>query len=201
MYMNKILKIVTACFMLPASFLCANPQETQEKKQTSCCCIENSFGYLNVGVGPLPELVPSFGIGYRAQKDHHGFDLSGSIAKTWTQTTARASVLYNYFFKPNLKSEFYAGLGMGIKGVHEKTDFVNNSHVAVYPEFVFGKQYRNETNCQRFFQMQIGFPIFALDKIVKKTWTHHKSSYSISYPTSYKTSYIPEVIFSYGIGF
>ena len=76
--MNKILKIVTACFMLPASFLCANPQETQEKKQTSCCCIENSFGYLNVGVGPLPELVPSFGIGYRAQKDHHGFDLSAS---------------------------------------------------------------------------------------------------------------------------
>lgn len=199
--MKKILKTVTACLVLPVSFLCANTQEVQEEKQTNCCCFENSFGYLNVGVGPLPELIPSFGIGYRAQKDHHGFDLSGSIAKTWVQTTARASVLYNYFFKPNLESEFYAGLGVGIKGVHEKTEFMNNSHVAVYPELVFGKQYKNETNCQRFFQMQIGFPVFALDKIVKKTWTHRKSSYSISYPTSYKTSYIPEVIFSYGIGF
>lgn len=200
--MNKILKIAITCLVLPVSFLCANTQEVQEEKETNCCCsVENSFGYLSVGVGPLPELIPSFGIGYRAQKEHHGFDLSGSIAKTWIQTTTRASVLYNYFFQPNLESEFYAGLGVGIKGVHEKTESINNSHVAVYPELVFGKQYKNETNCQRFFQMQIGFPVFALDKIVKKTWTHRKSSYSFSYPTSYKTSYIPEVIFSYGIGF
>ncbi|MDR2539932.1 MAG: hypothetical protein LBC45_05015 [Chlamydiales bacterium] len=200
--MNKILKIVTACLLLPVSFLCANTQEVQEEQQTSCCCfVENSFGYLNVGVGPLPELIPSLGIGYRAQKDHHGFDLSGSIAKTWMQTTVRAGILYNYFFKPNLESEFYAGLGIGMKGVREKALPQDNSYVAIYPELVFGKQYKNETNCQRFFQMQIGFPVFALDKIVKKTWTHRRSSYSVSYPTSYKTSYVPEIIFSYGIGF
>ncbi|MGL4540572.1 MAG: hypothetical protein ACRCU0_06325 [Candidatus Rhabdochlamydia sp.] len=197
--MNKILKIITTCLVLPASFLCANVQETQDEKQNDCCCVENSFGYLNIGVGPLPDLIPSFGIGYRAQKDHHGFDLSGTIAKTFVQTTARASVLYNYFFKPNLESEFYAGLGIGIKGEHFKE--TSKAQFAVYPEIVFGKQYKNETNCQRFFQMQIGFPVFALDKIAKKTWTHRKSSYSVSYPTSYKTSYVPEVIFSYGIGY
>lgn len=196
--MNKILKIITACLVLPVSFLCANTQEVQDDRNNECCCIENSFGYLNVGVGPLPELVPSFGIGYRAQKEHHGFDVSGTIAKTWVDTVARASVLYQYFFKPDLQSQCYAGLGVGIKGVHSD---VVKSHVAVYPEIVFGKQYKNDTNCQRFFQMQIGFPVFALEKVVKKTWNHRKSSYSIYYPTSYKTSYIPEVIFSYGIGF
>lgn len=198
MYMNKILKIITACLVLPVSFLCAN-EEAQNETQNDCCCVENAFGYLNVGVGPLPELVPSLGIGYRVQKDHHGFDLSGSIANTKLDTTTRASVLYNYFFKPNLATEFYAGVGIGIKGQHFKES--SNTQFAVYPEIVFGKQYKNETNCQRFFQMQIGFPVFALDKIVKKTWTHRKSSYSFSYPTSYKTSFVPEVIFSYGIGF
>lgn len=196
--MNKILKIITACLVLPISFLCANTQEAQDEQHNECCCIEDSFGYLNVGIGPLPVLFPSFGIGYRAQKDHHGFDISGSIAKTVIGATGRAAVVYNYFFKPNLQSQFYAGLGLGIKAGHLE---VVKSHVAVYPEIVFGKQYKNDTNCQRFFQMQIGFPVFALDKVVKKTWNHRKSSYSIYYPISYKTSYVPEVIFSYGIGF
>jgi len=66
--MNKILKIITAYFVLPASFLCASSQEVQEEKQNNCCSIENSFGYLNVGIrGPLSQLAPSFGIGYRAR--------------------------------------------------------------------------------------------------------------------------------------
>lgn len=197
--MNWISKIITACFVLSLSLLSANTQEVQDERQNDCCYVDNSFGYLNIGIGPLPELIPSFGIGYRLQKNHHGFDVAGSIGKTWMETTGRASILYNYFFKPNLESEFYAGLGVGVKGTHFKE--LSKTEYAVYPEIVFGKQYRNETNCQRFFQMQIGFPVFALDKIVKKTWTHRKSSYSFSYPTSYKTSFIPEVIFSYGVGF
>ena len=70
--MNKILKIITAYFVLPASFLCASSQEVQEEKQNNCCSIENSFGYLNVGIrGPLSQLAPSFGIGDRFKVRRH----------------------------------------------------------------------------------------------------------------------------------
>lgn len=200
--MSKILKIVTACLVLPVSFLCANAQEVQEEKQTKCCCLENSFGYLSLGVGSLPELVPSFGIGYRAQKDHHGFDLFGSIAKTWDQTTTRARVAYNYFLKPDLVSEFYVGLGLGFKALQAKTEsFFKDSYKAFYTALIFGKQYRNEADCQRGVEVEIGFPTFALDKMTEKTWTFRKGSYSFSYPTSCKTSYVPDVTISYMISY
>jgi len=39
--------------------------------------VEASYGYVSLGLGPLPELMPIFGIGGRYQKGHHGFD--GSI--------------------------------------------------------------------------------------------------------------------------
>lgn len=206
-YMNKIFKMMTACLVLPVSFLCADTQEVQDERNSdSCCsdscCVENSFGYLNIGVGPLPMLFPSFGIGYKAQKNHHGFDVSGSIAKTRFDTTGRVSALYNYFFLPNLQSQFYAGLGVGMKGVHlDKSSDEDKCHVAVYPEIVFGKQYQNDTCCQRFFQVQIGFPSFAFDKFAKKTWKDREDGAGIYYPVHYATSYVPEVIFSYGIGF
>lgn len=199
--MNKILKIITACFVLPVSFLCANSQEAQDEKQNDCCCVENSFGYLNIGVGPLPELVPSFGIGYRAQRDHHGFDVFGSIAKTWIETTTRVNVSYNYFFKPNSETQLFAGLGVGMKGVHAKKESASKCHVAMYPVLSIGQEFKTKTNCQRIVQVQIGWPVLAFGEMAKKTWTHRKSSYSVPYPTIGKISYVPEVIFSYGIGF
>jgi hypothetical protein len=197
--MNKILKVITACLVLPASFLCANTQEVQDVKDNDCYCVDNSFGYVNIGVGPLPELVPSFGIGYRAQRNHHGFDASASISR-FRETTTRMGVVYNYFFSPNLQSEFYAGLGLGAK-VSCAADYLEKPCFAFHPKIVFGKQYQNETNFQQFFQVEVAFPVFSLGDMAKKTWKIRERAFSLHYPKSCKGSYVPEVIFSYGIGF
>ncbi|MGL5264146.1 MAG: hypothetical protein ACRDAI_06200 [Candidatus Rhabdochlamydia sp.] len=172
--MNKILKIITACFVLPASFLCAGSQEVQDEKQNDYCCVENSFGYLNIGIrGPLSQLAPSFGIGYRAQKDHHGFDVSGSIDYFHDRTTARLNVLYNYFFKPNLESQFFAGLGLEAKAVYVHGD----SCAFPCPIFAIGQEFKTKAGSQRIVQLKV------------------------ICPDEYVPLPLPEVILSYGFGF
>ncbi|MGL5626841.1 MAG: hypothetical protein ACRDDW_04925 [Candidatus Rhabdochlamydia sp.] len=199
--MNKILKIITAYFVLPASFLCAGSQEVQDEKQNDCGFVENSFGYLNIGVGSLPELAPSFGLGYRAQKDHHGFDVSGSIANSCKEATARLNVLYNYFFKPNPEAQLFAGVGLGAKGVHahEKSGF----DVAAYPVLAVGQEFKTKADSQRIVQVQVGWPAWNCVNLDKEIKANGKSSYHATYPGFNKKeiSYVPEVIVSYGFGF
>ena len=158
--MKKILKIVPA-FMLTISSLFANTEEVEVTKP-----IENSFGYVNVGMESLFS-APFFGVGYRLQKNQHGVDLSASIVcKTIDYTSCfeekktrikrkKTNVLYNFFFFPNLSSQIYVGLGVGINYIDTKNI---GSIVGFSPEVALGKQYSNIQGNQRFIQLQVSLP-------------------------------------------
>lgn len=143
--------------------------------ELSCC-------YLQMGVGPLPLPVPNFGVGYRCQHGHHGYDLSLQVATVVSITGVKGNALYHYYFKPNLNSQFYVGGGIGAGYLFVQAH--NSAHTAlISPELVFGKTYLNKNNARRFVQAQVSFPTYE--------WDHSPHCFVL----------IPLVVFSYGIGF
>ncbi|MGL5626839.1 MAG: hypothetical protein ACRDDW_04915 [Candidatus Rhabdochlamydia sp.] len=191
--MNKLLKAITACFVLPASFLCAGLQEVQDEKQNDSCCVENSFGYLNIGAEEsLLGFVPFLGFGYRTQKDHHGFNVSGSMGHFQGQTTARLGALYNYFFKPNPEAQFFAGLGLEAKGINEC-----NGYVVVRPILAVGQEFRSKTGFQHIIQLQVAWlPICDFFAYRNSQRLYFCECIILALVYIY-----PEVVVSYGFGF
>ena len=155
--MKNLLKFVPICLVLACSSLFANTQENQDLEITTP--VRNSFVYVNGGVsiGGLMILdnfaSPLLGFGYRKQVSHHGLDLSISIAASSTNwAIVRTSFLYNCFFKPNLHSQFYAGIGFAINYyILEKKQGFGPFFT---PELVLGWQ-KNNT----FLQIQAHFDV------------------------------------------
>ncbi len=119
--------------------------------------VQMAFPYVSLGLGPAPIPLPIFGAGYRFQQGHHGFDTSVNVATVYFATAVKASALYHYYFKPNSASQFYTGVGPAI-GVGFEIDR-HRCGVGGVAEFVFGKQYINDTGDIRFFQADIDFPL------------------------------------------
>lgn len=117
--------------------------------------VKQEFGYFSAGLGGFPTMIPVFSGGYRIQSGHHGVDLSVSVSTVVSVTGLSANLLYHHYFKPSLTSQFYVGGGVS-PGVLFGASHLG--HVGISPQFVFGKQYRNESNDLRFFQMQVDFP-------------------------------------------
>jgi hypothetical protein len=168
---KTILLLVVLSMLFSSLLLCAD-----EAKPAP---VQHSFGYVDIGVGPLPLPLPSFGAGFRKQADHHGADLSVQVETVVLLTQVKGSALYHYYFTPDLASQFYTGAGLGLSGLisHKK----HMKGVLLSPEFVFGKQYQTERGSTRFFQAAISWP-----------------TYSFSNKETFK---MPLVVFSYGIGF
>lgn len=145
--------------------------------------VKGSFGYADIGIGPLPLLVPTFGLGCRTQYNHHGWDLSLHAASVVVLTEIKGSLLHHYYFNPCFESQFYSGLGIGFGALFSKHD---DTLTFLSPEFAFGKEYTTDTGGLRFFQVQVSFPTFYSNK------GHHFSHHPF---------YMPLVVFSYGIGF
>lgn len=194
--MKKILKIVPA-FMIAFGSLFADTQEIEVAKS-----IENSFGYVNVGMESLFS-APFFGVGYRLQKNQHGLDLSASIVcKTIDYTSCfeakkariqrrKANILYNFFFFPHLSSQVYIGLGVGVNYIDIKRI---GSIVGFSPEIALGKQYNNRQGNQRFIQLQVSLP--GLYTRSKKIRSYHDYQ---TVRTDLECA--PLFTFTYGIGF
>lgn len=159
-------------------------------KETAAVNVTSSIGYFSIGVGPLPVPLPNFGLGYRFQRNHHGFDLSLQAATIVAVTQAKVSLLYDYYFKPNLNSQFYMGLGASASGLFENKKHWKKTTGSFSPELMFGKQYQNEAKDLRFLQLQISFPTFSIKKFPERKFTgkHH-------------ILYMPLVVLSYGICF
>lgn len=138
--------------------------------------------YGELGLGPFPLPIPVFGVGLREQQGHHGFDISLKASTVVSCTHLKTSLLYHYYFKPCIVSQFYTGLGIS-SGVL----FGRRPQPLLSPEFVFGKQYMTKTGGIRFFQAQASFPTFA--------WNTKKHSDGSS------TLYMPLVVLSYGVIF
>ncbi len=151
--------------------------------------VEQQFGYASLGLGPFPLPLPAFGIGYRTQKNHHGFDLSLQAATVVAATELKVAALYHYYWKPCLLSQSYVGIGAAPAVV-----LGGGCHLAaISPEFVMGKQYQNENGDRRFFQAEVSFPTFSLDRDDCFSLHHHKRKIH--------SFFFPLVVLSYGIGF
>lgn len=181
--------------MLTFGSLFANTQEKAKVAQT----IENSFGYANVGMESIFS-APFFGLGYRLQKNQHGLDISASIVCRKIDYTScfidkkiffkrrKANFLYNFFFFPNLSSQVYVGLGVGLNYIDIKKC---GSILGFSPEIALGKQYNNKQGNQRFIQLQVSLP---------GLYTGSKKANSYNYQIT-DLECAPLFTFTYGIGF
>lgn len=143
--------------------------------------VRNSFGHFDIGVGPLPILLPTFTVGHRNQWGHHGFDISLTAETVVLITQVKVSQTYLYYFTPNLKSQLYFGAGIGTSALisnHGETVGL------ISPQFLIGKEYVNEAGGRRFFQAEIAFPSVGFDG----------NGYA-------GMGWLPLVVLSYGIGF
>lgn len=138
----------------------------------------SQFPYVSLGIGPAPVPLPVFGVGYRAQWGHHGVNALVNASTVYYITGVKGSVLYNYYFKPNLDSQFYFGVGPAVGGLFSNKRAHGYGGAA---EFSFGKQYRNQTGDVRFFEAEFDFPLVV----------DHKPHF-VAYPV---------VVLNYGIGF
>lgn len=150
-------------------------EETKPKPQED---VSLEFPYVSLGLGPAPIPLPVFGAGYRLQRGHHGFDASVDVATIYTITGLKGTFLYNYYFKPNPKSQFYFGVGPAVGAFFEKHSRVQTAGALAG---AFGKQYQNETGDTRFFEADIDFPIVT-----------GRKPHLVAFPI---------VILKYGIGF
>ena len=167
----KIRWMTSLLLTLTAPFLALNGDEPKQPE-----VVHDRSGYVDLGVGPLPFLVPVFGIGCREQWGHHGLDSQAQVATIIEATSVRGTTRYLYYFKPNLASQFYVGGGVSVGGLIAKH---GKSKSLLSPNFVVGKQYKNEAGDKRFFQAETSWPTVTQDK----------------------TLYYPLVVLSYGFMF
>lgn len=166
-------------------------QEYTPSLEESSKTVQQKFGYFSAGLGPFPIPLPAFSAGFRAQSGHNGIDTSLQAQTIVFATGLKGNVLYLYYPKPNKLSQFYmgGGIGPGYVFIHGSR-FHDNPGFLLSSEFVFGKQYRNETDDLRFFQLQVSFPTFEFYKH-SMSWKFHTSG----------PVFFPFTIISYGIGF
>lgn len=144
--------------------------------------VRQNTTYLSLGFGPI-FLVPVLGINQRIQSGHHGADFSFQFSTIIEGSYLKTNLLYHYYFKPNLRSQSYLGVGMGPGCLF--TD--NKTYYTLSPGLVFGKQYQNETSNSRFIQAQLSIPTFYLKQ--SKSFKHIKM---FEYPL---------LVLTYGLGF
>jgi hypothetical protein len=187
--MKNRIKLITILLLVSSVSAFATSPKDEVVKTSDQTFVTKSYGYLDIGVGPLPLPIPSFGMGYRNQLHHHGCDLSLRLSTIVFVTQVKSNFLYHYYFKPNLASQFYIGGGLGISGLFSNSHKIQNGTMCFSPEFVLGKEYKNESGDRRFAQVQISWPTYSFK---------HFSDRNFS---DCRILYMPLVVFSYGIGF
>lgn len=143
--------------LLAFSSLFANDSSTPKAPES----VEQQYGFVSAGLGPFPIPLPMFTGGYRVQSGHHGAEASVQVATIVEATTVKTNLLYMHYFKPNPASQFYAGAGVAPGVIFGRGYGFYEDLFFVGPQFVVGKQYRNETSDLRFFQMEVGYPTAA----------------------------------------
>jgi hypothetical protein len=149
-------------------------------------CGRASDFYASIGVGPLPVLLPVFGIGFRENWNHHGFDVSAQVATIVKATGVRMNLLYSYVIHPNPKGQTYVDFGAAVGSVFHK----GFAGMFTSPELVVGRQWKNKSNEKRFCQAEISFPNFSWE------YKHHENKFD-----RHDVLYFPVVTISYGFLF
>jgi len=131
--------------------------ESQDFRKSEKPTVNDHYLYGTFGVGPLPAPIPNLGLGFRNQINHGGVDINLKVLPVFgvaTLVSYQTSGLY--YFKPNLKSQFYTGLGASINCGFEH--FHYNSFWAAAPVWLFGKSYLNNEGSRRFFELEVKVP-------------------------------------------
>ncbi len=185
--MKRLLMI----FGLLTSFV-LSAEEVATVSQTEKNCVRSSNVYTSIGVGPLPILLPVFGVGYRASWNHHGFDTSAQVATIGKVTGLRWNLLYSFIVHPNPQGQTYVDLGAAAGTVFHH----GLAGVFASPELVVGRQWMNKSGEKRFCQAEINFPSF--------TWKHDHKELCFGGKHHFErkdVSFFPIVTVSYGFLF
>ncbi len=156
-------------------------KKTAEKVSDSTKQVDSELGYFSVGLGPFPFPLPAFGLGFRKQVNNFGLDVSAQVSTLVFVTQVKTSLLYQYFPKPNLDSEFYIGVGPALSGLFGA--YGCKSEFLISPELALGRQYKTKTDNTRFIEMRVNFPSYV-------PASRHN-----------KVMWMPLVMFNYGMGF
>ncbi len=151
------MKLKTTILAIAAMF-CGSAAYANEPTQVEVVSnVQTSFPYISIGLGPLPIPLPLAGAGYRFQQGNHGFDasLNGTIVAYASAIQAKA--MYQYYFKPYLASQFYAGAGPSLIVGFDHDDHSTDTLGTV--GFALGQQYQNAAGDNRFFQADLDLPV------------------------------------------
>jgi hypothetical protein len=164
------MKFVIAICAL-ATALCTSLTAQEEKPS-----VKDSYGYVDLGVGPAPIPLPIYGIGYRFQSNEHGFNASLRSSTVVVFTSLKLGLHYFHYFKPDLDKQFYMGIGPSIGGVFQTAGHSyhrEQNHLIASPELIVGKSYRSDTGARRFFEASIDFPTFTnrAHRCLNGTWS------------------------------
>ena len=119
---------------------------------------------------------PCLSLGHRWQKEHNGADFSLSFTAlppyAWF---VKSDLLYLYIPKPNFRSQFYLGTGVGLNALA----VISEPNFLITPELLFGYQYESGGR-MRFAQIETGLIAWDSEKELRLK---------------------PVITFSYGFGF
>jgi hypothetical protein len=183
--MKKIKNIII--FLMLFSFLAISLKAEENKPLTEKKDIVEHTTYVDLGLGPVPILFPNIGIGHRMQYNKNGFDLALKVLPLYWINQVKGTLTYNYYPNPNPESQLFFGAGIGVGGLIEKDSISHfarkfKDSILISPEFVIGKQYKNEAGGKRFIQADLSFPVYAIG-------SHNYGCY------------YPLIVLRYGIGF
>ncbi len=179
------MKRLLLLFGLLSSFA-LRAEETPTTPAPEKTCVRQSDFYASIGVGPLPVLLPVFGIGYRENWNHHGFDTSLQVATIVKVTALRMNLLYSYIVHPDPKGQTYVNLGAAVGSVFHS----GFAGMFTSPELIVGREWMNKSHEKRFCQAEISFPNFSWE------YKHHEKEFDRK-----DILYFPVVTVSYGFLF
>ncbi len=148
--------------------------------------VTDQFVYLDLGLGPVPIIIPQFGMGYRLQSGSSGLNVGIRGSSIVEASEVKLNTNYLYYIHPNREKQNYIGVGLSSGLLFLKKNF-RDQHGFWGTNLLIGKEYISDTGGKRFFEADITWPIYGTRRGKEIT--------------DGKMFWFPCVIFSYGWGF
>lgn len=121
--------------------------------------VHSSLRHVDIGI-LLPIPIPSIGLGYRFQEDHHGGAVSVHGGSIGDFSQVKGAILYHYYPHPSNESQLYLGCGVGGSWTSYNIFLNRGRSFCLSPEFALGKQFKTDAGKTRFWQLQVSVPTY-----------------------------------------
>ncbi|NGX47724.1 MAG: hypothetical protein K1000chlam3_01106 [Chlamydiae bacterium] len=159
--MKKLMVLLSLIGMNNLSFANTAP------KMEECIpdpCIQSSYTYGGLGLGPLPIPALTLSLGRRmVVGDRVAIDAGVTLATLIRWNIIRGYVNGLCYINQKPCSQYYVGLG-GSVGVPFGFDDIHEVGPFVVPNFLIGKEFYNSDGNKRFFQAEILYPAYAISE-------------------------------------